>query len=287
MKLRILPVLLISAVFSTLMAFGQGATDNPIMPVFEETPIYIGPVFGYNRSIHSVDLASFDEAICPRFTDGNDNGFYVGFSFEHHLGKDATLSTSSFIFRVLYSTMPAFMETTEAPIPSLITIVNAAGDDIGETIIESATKHTQQIDYSVISAEVCYKINPIPGMGLGFTIGPTFDFALTKTQDQRYILVYPLEAQFRRDQKSIDELGYQYVDNDRTIIIKEGDIPNSNAFRLGIKAGVQYEILYNTLTIVPAMYYNFGVTNLSSQESWRVNALQVGVDLRWAVKLGL
>jgi hypothetical protein len=45
--------------------------------------------------------------------------------------------------------------------------------------------------------------------------------------------------------------------------------------------------LYNTLTIVPAMYYNFGVTNLSSQESWRVNALQVGVDLRWAVKLGL
>ncbi len=287
MKLRILPVLLISAVFSTLMVFGQSAKDNPIMPVYEEVPIYIGPVFGYNRSIHSVDLASFDEAICPRFQDGNDNGFYVGFSFEHHLGKDATLSTSSFIFRVLYSTMPAFMETSEEPIPSLITIVDGNGDPIGEDIIESATRHTQQIDYSVVSAEVCYKINPIPGMGLGFTIGPTFDFALTKTQDQRYELLTPKEAQFRRNQEAIDQLGYQYVNNDQTIIIKEGDIPNSNAFRLGIKAGVQYEILFGTLVIVPAMYYNYGVTNLSSQESWRVNALQVGIDLRWAVKLGL
>ncbi|PKL86243.1 MAG: hypothetical protein CVV22_03540 [Ignavibacteriae bacterium HGW-Ignavibacteriae-1] len=287
MKLRILPVLLISAVFSTLMVFGQSDEDNPIMPVYEEVPIYIGPVFGYNRSIHSVDLASFDEAICPRFQDGNDNGFYVGFSFEHHLGKDATLSTSSFIFRVLYSTMPAFMETSEAPIPSLITIVDGNGDPIGEDIINSSTRHTQQVDYSVVSAEVCYKINPIPGMGLGFTIGPTFDFALTKTQDQRYELLTPLEAQFRRNQDAIDQLGYKYVDNDQVIIIKEGDIPNSNAFRLGIKAGVQYEILFGTLVIVPAMYYNYGVTNLSSQESWRVNALQVGVDLRWAVKLGL
>jgi hypothetical protein len=287
MKLSILPVLLISAVFSTLMVFGQSTDESPIMPFYEEVPIYIGPVFGYNRSIHSVDLASFDEAICPRFQNGNDNGFYVGFSFEQHLGKEAASSTSSFIFRILYSTMPAFMETTEEPIPSLITIVDGAGNPEGETIINSSTRHTQQIDYSVVSAEVCYKINPIPGMGLGFTIGPTFDFALTKTQDQRYELLQPLEAQFRRNQDAIDQLGYRYIDNDRVIVIKEGDIPNSNAFRLGIKAGVQYEILFGKLTIVPAMYYNFGVTNLSSQESWRVNALQVGVDLRWAVKLGL
>jgi hypothetical protein len=284
MKLRILPVLLISAILSTLNVFGQ---DTPLLPTYEEKPIYLGPVFGYNRSIHSVDLASFDEAICPRFQDGDDNGFYVGFSYEHHLGEDATKSTSSFIFRVLYSTMPAKLSTSEEPIPSLITIVDGAGNPIGEDIINSATEHTQEIKYSVASFEFCYKFNPIPGMGLGFTIGPTFDFALTKTQDQRYKLVQPLEAQFRRNQDAIDQYGYKYVDNDRTIIIKEGDIPNSNAFRLGIKAGVQYELLAGKWVIVPAMYYNFGVTNLSSSESWRVNALQFGVDLRYALKFGI
>jgi hypothetical protein len=34
--------------------------------------------------------------------------------------------------------------------------------------------------------------------------------------------------------------------------------------------------------IVPAVFYNFGVTNLNSDFDWRVNALQIGVDLRFS-----
>jgi len=82
----------------------------------------------------------------------------------------------------------------------------------------------------------------------------------------------------------IFKAGYQSTDNDRTIIIKEGDIPESNAFRFGVKAGVQYEIITAGRTyIVPAIYYNFGITNLSSRENWRVNSLQMGVDIRFAL----
>ncbi|MDX9789853.1 MAG: hypothetical protein WC313_07550 [Candidatus Kapaibacterium sp.] len=278
MKLRFLPALFV--VFLALPVYsGFAQVDTPLLPTYTAPPIYIGPVFGYNRSMHFVDLASFDEAICPRFEDGGANGFFIGLSYEEHLGKDVASSTSSFIFRVLYNTLPASLEVSENPIPSLVTAVDGSGNPIDERIIESSTLHTQDITYSLITAEVMYKINPLPGIPLGFTVGPTFDFALTKNQDQRYKLVQPLEAQFQRD----PNVDYQYVDNDRTIIIKEGEIPNSSAFRFGIKAGMQFEILANKWVIVPGIFYNFGVTNLSSAENWRVDALQMGVDLRYAL----
>jgi hypothetical protein len=280
MKLRfLLAFLIVLIALPGFKLFAQADPENPLMPTYERPPVYIGPVIGYNRSMHTVDLASFDEAICPRFEDGQSNGFFVGLSFEQHLGKDIKSSTSSFIFRVLYNTMPASLEVSEDPIPSLITIVDDAGNPVGEDVINSSTLHTQDITYSLVTAEVMYKINPIPGIPLGFTVGPTFDFALTKNQDQRYKLVQPLEAQFRKDETS----GYKYVDNDRTIIVKEGEIPESSGFRFGIKAGMQFEILAGKWTLVPGIFYNFGVTNLSTAENWRVNALQMGLDLRFAL----
>lgn len=274
---RLIPLVLVFGFLLTGMTFAQG--DNPLLPTYQRPPIYIGPVFGYNRSMHSVNLASFDEAICPRFQDGNSNGFYAGLSWEQMLGEAAT-STSSIIVRVLYNTMPAYLETSENPIPSLVTVVDANGNPINEVVLNSSTVHTQDINYSMFTGEVMYKLNPIPGLPLGITVGPTFDFAMTKTQDQKYKLELPLEAQFKRNPSS----GYTYEDNDRTIVIKSGDIPGSEAFRFALKAGLQYEIITSgKMYIVPAVYYNFGITNLSSKENWRVNALQMGVDIRFAL----
>ncbi|HRP01809.1 MAG TPA: hypothetical protein PLE30_04085 [Candidatus Kapabacteria bacterium] len=276
---KFIPLVLALGFIMTGMSLAQDLS-NPLLPTYQRPPIYIGPVFGYNRSMHSVDLASFDEAICPRFQNGDANGFYAGLSWEQMLG-DLASSNSSFIVRVLYNTMPANLETSENPIPSLVTVVDANGNPSSEVILNSSTTHTQEIKYSMITGEVMYKLNPFgAGLPLGFTIGPTFDFAMSKTQSQKYKLVTPLEAQFKRN----DAAGYRYEDNDRTIVIKDGDIPESSSFRFGLKAGVQYEIITSgKMYIVPAMYYNFGVTNLSSRENWRVNALQVGVDIRFAL----
>lgn len=289
MKLRILPILLVgiivlSTVFTSAQEPKQKRQQTPISVDETKEPFYLGPVLGYNRSMHTVDLASFDEAICPRFQNGNSNGFYVGISWENMLGEDLASSTSSIITRLLYSTMPASLETSEKPIPSLVTVVDpVTGAPINETVLKSSTLHTQEISYNMFSAEVMYKLNFIPGVPLGVTVGPTFDYAMTKTQDQRYNLVQPLEAQFKRNPDA-EKLGYQYVNNDRTIIIKTGDIPESSAFRLGIKVGMQYEIIMpNRMYVVPSLYYNFGVTNLSTRENWRVNALQMGVDIRFAL----
>lgn len=280
MKLKT-STLLIATIVLLLSSFSLKAQmESPIDLEYERPPIYIGPTIGYNRSLHSVELKSFaDDALCPVFNNGSSSGFWIGLTWEQPLGEVKN-SNSSIIVRGLYSTLPASLEVSGFRYPSLVSQYNAQGQVISNEVIYSSTVHTNEVNYSVVSLEVAYKLNPISGMNLGFTLGPTFDFALTKTQDQQFNLVEPLNASFDPTQNP----QYQYTNANRTIVVADGDIPESSAFRLGIKAGIQYEIiLKNRAYVVPAIYYNFGATNLTTQEDCRANALQVGVDIRFAL----
>lgn len=281
MKMRITFLLVAAMAVSAVSGLMAQDLSNPLMPAPTKSTVLIGPVFGYNRSMHTVDLASFDENTCPRFSNGQDNGIYFGLSWEQPLGE-AKESTSSIITRVLYSTLPSTLSVTENPLPTLATVQNTNEDKITDV----GYQHNQKITYSVASLEVCYKLNPFTNaVPLGFTLGPTFDFALSKKQRQTFEITSPNNARFKRlPDAQLAELGYTYENNDRTLVIRDGDIPNSQSFRLGLKAGVQYEILMNEWLIVPAMYYNLALVNLSSAEDWRVNALQIGVDVRYSFK---
>lgn len=253
---------------------------DPLMPVEKKPNFYLGPVLGFNKSMHTVELKTFaQDPLCPTFIDGSDNGFFGGISFEYLLGEAET-SNSSIIARILYNNLPASMEQNDLDLPTRV--ISISGKDTTETIEYTSIIHTNAVKYDLVTLEVMYKFNPIQGVGFGLTVGPTFDFALTKSQVQRMDLVRPLNAQFKRDPQA-EAKGYRYEKNDRSIVIQDGEIPNSSAFRLGIKAGVQYEILMKGgMYLVPAIYYNFGVTNLNSDFDWRVNALQIGVDLRFS-----
>lgn len=280
MKLKT-SIFLIAAIILLLSSFNLKAQmESPIDLEYERPPIYIGPTLGYNRSLHSVELRSFaDDALCPVFENGQSSGFWIGLTWEQPLGEVKN-SNSSIIVRGLYSTLPASLEVSGESYPSLVSQYNAQGQVISNTVVTSSTVHTNEVNYSVVSLEVAYKLNPIPGINLGFTLGPTFDFALAKTQNQEFNLLKPDNASFDPSQNP----GYTYKNANRTIVVADGDIPESSAFRLGIKAGIQYEIiLKNRAYVVPAVYYNFGATNLTSAEDWRANALQVGVDVRFAL----
>lgn len=276
MKVRFLPLAILALAFIfPYETFGQDE-DTPLIPVQQGTRIYVGPVAGYNRSMHSVDLASFvDDPLCPFFSNGTANGFYAGLSFEYHLG-DPTDSWHSIIVRGLYSTLPAGFEVEGDTYPSLVD--DGQG---GYTTVLSSTRHSIDVEYSYASFEICYKVNPVSGTGFGITVGPTFDFPFTKTMVQRMDLVEPLNVQFRRDPNS----GYKYENNDRTIIVKDGDIEGASGFRFGLKVGVQYEILMGKgWYIVPVAYYNYGITKVTPDiENWNVNAFQMGVDVRFAL----
>ncbi|MEZ4724430.1 MAG: hypothetical protein R2863_07200 [Candidatus Kapaibacterium sp.] len=260
----------------TVPSFGQ--LDDPLAPTKAAIPFYFGPVVGYNRVLHSADLNTFNyEAVpCPIFQNGSANGYFFGLSFEYLLGS-AKDSKSSIIARVLYNSMPANFEVEGDEYPSVAKRV-----DQPDTTILSSTEHKNEVVYNMITAEAQYKLN-LFNTEFGIIVGPTFDFAMTKDQNQTYSLLTPKEAKF--NQVSAEEQaaqGIRYSADGRTLIAKEGEIPNSSALRVGIKFGVQYEIILNNgFYIVPNFNYNFGVTNLSADDDWRVSALQLGIDIRF------
>lgn len=265
----------------------QGDLEDPLKPFQEERPIFIGPVFGYNRSMHSVSLKSFADAgnenvaPCPTFENGQDNGFFIGFTYEHILG-DFKNSNSSIIIRAMYQTMPSYLEVIGDRYPSLVSIVDAQGNVIEQKLEYSSTIHTMEVDYSMVTLEAVYKINPFEGTNLGFTIGPTFDYALTKNFNQLFKLKEPLNARFRRAE-NWEQLGIRYENNDRTIVVNDGEIPDASGLRFALKIGVQYEILMGRMYFVPGLNYNFGITNLESNQSWRVSVLQAAMDIRFSL----
>ncbi len=259
------------AIAFTMPSFAQGDGDNPLEPKKASIPFFFGPVVGYNRVLHSADISTFDfqTAPCPVFQNGSANGYFFGMSFEYLLGN-AKDSKSSIIARVLYNSMPASFEVEGDEYPSKA--LTTAGTD---TTIFSSTEHKNEVIYNMITAEAQYKLNLFDTQ-FGVIVGPTFDFAMAREQNQTYSLLTPKEAKFVR---SDDQ---NYSDDGRTLIVQEGEIPNSSALRVGIKFGVQYEILFSGgFYVVPSFNYNFGVTNLSADDDWRVSTLQMGIDIRF------
>ncbi len=269
-------VLLFGSINSNIFA----QDDDPLAPKIESTPILLGPSFGINRSLHSVDLGTspagtINEAICPRFENGQAIGYWVGGTFEYILG-DVVNSKSSIITRLLYNTMPASMVKSGDTYPSIRRLIDGTFEEIN-----SSTEYNNEVVYNMVSLDIQYKLNLFDSP-FGVIVGPTLDLGLTRTQDQTMNLITPLEGVF----KKVDGVVYRGdQDNPRTIVISEGDIPNSSAIRVGIKAGVQYEIDPGKgYIIVPHFNYNFGITNLSTTDDWRVSALQFGVDIRFTIK---
>jgi hypothetical protein len=278
MKVRLLTLALAVLFLTTFSSsLAQEGRDNPLEPAPEASAIFIGPVFGFNNSLHTVNLASFADEInkplCPFFEGGSASGFYAGLSIEFFLGNVVN-SQHSIIGRVLYSTLPVTMERDGDVYPSLV------GEGDNQQIVNSSTRHDIEVDYNLISAEVMYNYKVIPRFGLGLTGGLTFDIPMTKTIYQTYNLIQPLNFKFRR----VEGEGYTYINNDRTIVVRDGDIDDASGFRLGLKFGVQYDIHFaGGFYVVPAAYYNFGITDLTSAEDWRVDAIQIGVDIRFGI----
>ncbi|MGB9912769.1 MAG: hypothetical protein ACPLRO_05320, partial [Candidatus Kapaibacteriota bacterium] len=73
--------------FSTVFAQEEEEGPTPLGPGKGSAAIYLGPVAGFNRAIHSANLASFaDDPLCPFFTNGASNGFFIGGFYEQILG---------------------------------------------------------------------------------------------------------------------------------------------------------------------------------------------------------
>lgn len=247
--------------------------DNPLGTPTRKRPLFLGPCVGYNRSMHSGELSSFaSDNQCPKFKNGSGTGFFAGFTVEFQLGNYKA-STSSLIFRFLYNSLPASFVVNGGVYPTRMW-QNDQWVEIYQNV-----EHKKEVKYNIFTFEPLYKSNILSKLGV--IVGPTFDFAMTSTDQQTMSLVPPTPANATLaigPGRTADD----YSPDRRTLFVKKSsDIDNVSKFRLGIKFGLQYEILMKGYYIVPGIHYNFGVTQLSSRETWRVNALQLGVDIRF------
>ncbi len=272
MKQRTLAVVVMLSV-SVASLWAQDDLANPLEPAKAPSRIFVGPVVGFNRVMQTGGFqyyASPDQApLCPILEDGNANGFFVGINTEIILGNPKD-SRSSLIFRLLYNRMPSSFEQINDRLPTRI--IDANGNS--QTIITTTT-FTANVTYTTVDFEAMYRFG-IGTTGFGIQAGPVLSYALEKQVEQLFKLLEPDNAQF------VPAPGYEYRDNLRTAVIYSGDIPSSNALRIGLKAGIQYEIFLRRMTIVPSLNYNFGITNLTQNESWRVNTVQAQLDVRFA-----
>ncbi len=214
-------ILLALIFLSITVVFAQEEEEGPtpLGPGKGSAAIYLGPVAGFNRAVHSANLASFaDDPLCPFFTNGASNGFFVGAFYEQILG--GITSKHSIIARILYNTMPATFTKEGDTYPSLVD--DGKG---GYTTVYSSTRHTLDLTYSMLTVEAMYKFNI--AYGLVVTGGPTFDYVLSSNLLQKMELVEPDNVKFKR---SVDDKRIvRYENNDRTIVTWDGppaDLPN-------------------------------------------------------------
>ncbi len=273
-RLLILGLIISTAMFSN-RTMAQETEASPLGPGQTSKAIYLGPVVGYNMSMHSVNLASFaEDPLCPFFENGSSNGFHVGLFYEHILGS--VTSKHSIVGRLLYNALPAYFEKVGDTYPSLVD--DGQG---GYTTVMSSTEHTVDVSYNLISLNLMYKFNAVAGLVL--TVGPVFDFVMSNNLTQKYKIVEPDNVQF----KPSDDPNLKYEDNNRTIIVYDGDIgkgQGSSSTRFALKFGLQYEIITGgKVDFIPGFFYNLGLTNATSNENWKVSAIQASVDIRFAI----
>jgi len=264
MKINLLTILfatMLLLVLSSNSAYSQRGVAkeyaSPLDPSAKATPIYIGPAFGYNHLGHSMTIPTFTNdptGECKEFKNASGPGFFGGFTVEYLFGEVES-SSSSLIFRALFNTYGGTNKVREETYPIL------HPDDFP---IDQDCESIMDISYNAATFEVMYKINPIPAMGLGIIVGPAFDFILTRNRTHDFDLVEPKNGKFSEKTKN-DFPDAEFLNFDRTIRFYDGEIEEALGFRLGLKVGVQYEILLGSkLYIAPSLAYNFGITSVSS-----------------------
>ncbi len=242
---------------------GDDAVDNPLMPIAYRKPIYVGPVFGVHRTFMSIE-SDYDENILNSFKAENlsGNGWNIGLSFEYLLGNIKN-SNSSIIGIVKYESMNGKDYHNINPEDLVLNMPQ----------ISELPEYERIVDLQLLDITLLYKYNMF-NSNFGIAAGPSFSLILG-TNDYRAINLFDENISF----PNVD--GYKLDNNGQTLILRDGDVPDVNAFRIALNFRLQYEILLGRMYIVPYAGYQLGLTSLSP--AIKLNMIHIGTEIRFAI----
>ncbi|HVZ38269.1 MAG TPA: hypothetical protein VHI13_03260 [Candidatus Kapabacteria bacterium] len=254
---------------ATSQAIDPTELSDPIHPVHAKPAILLGPRLGVNRDYHSGGFATIEGANCPKFTSGSGWGMLLGLTAEFSGGK-----SWSIVPALTYESRPGnFREA----LPDVQVLLN----DVAVTQSVSATS---DISYRILSAEVLYKQEiwtPTATFRASVAAGPVGSYVVGVQNSQYQDLEQPANARFINP----DPTHFTLAGNGRRLVYGANvNVPGRNAFRFALKAGVQLEVgLFNNgIIMYPGLFYDLGLTDVTSSENWGLNSILFQVDFRRA-----
>jgi Ca-activated chloride channel family protein len=256
---------------------GSGGKQNPINPVYERAPIYLGPIFGYSRNFLTNNIQptyAFSAPVTGVKPVGN--GYNIGLSYEEMLG-DIENSISSLIFNLNYKGMnfsseKSFINTGYNNL--MLDLTGRESDSLNTSI-----NYKNELSLSSLNFEVLYKLNFIPEIPLGIIIGPSFDFSMKHDLKESLTLD-------NADQtlKFKNQTGIILNETGRNGTLFNDKIPDNNSFQLIIKVGIQYEILLsNRMYMSPYFIYGHNITNLIKDTGIKLSNLNFGFAIHFLI----
>lgn len=209
-------------------------------------------------NIHSVDFRQLPgvENCCPQFDNGTGYGFSFGALYELPLSHKFALS-----LRASYMDIGA----------ELVAIENKPVFDVtnNRLIQQAPIKHSIMATGSSLGIEPLISLNPVGGMRLysGFRLG--YINSITYAQKE-----------------TIDQAGFVFVENRQKVRNeREGNISNIVSLQSSLMLGASMEFPLNkvrTLLLSPEVFFSVGLQNITTDLSWKHNALRLGIALKFA-----
>jgi hypothetical protein len=288
------PVAVCAALLATASARAQVAADTakPAATIMQSTidpeelddplnfrparpRLLVGPRMGINRNYHSGGFRVLQGAECPKFQAGTGWGYLGGITAEFAVG-----TTWSIVPAVTYESRPGYFRE-ELP-QAAVLLEGSGGIPVNQSISTSST-----ITYRIVEIEAMYK-QDLVSLGKSFrlsvTAGPVGSVIMGGTISQFQDLNEPENARFlpvQREDGSMIPLSH----NGRRFTFSDNaDIPGRNAVRFSLKAGLQAELglFHNKLIMYPGIFYDYGLSHVTSLENWNLNTLLFQIDFRRA-----
>ncbi|MCE2502861.1 MAG: outer membrane beta-barrel protein [Chlorobi bacterium] len=252
----------------------QDGKDNPLDPTPSRRQILVGPTVGIHRNYHSGGFRTISDPVCPFFEDGTGWGFAVGLSAEFLPSVDGRWGI---IPRITFEQRPGQFRQE---LPDVPVLVPNPIDPSTPEVVDQTISTTSDITYSLLNVELMYKqeVLLLGDLRVGVLGGPAAQYIMGGTNRQVQDLDEPENARF------INPDGLPTENNGRRLIFFDGDIPERNATRFSVKAGVQGEIglFNNQWAMTPGIYYDYGLSNVISTEKWQLSSVIFQVDFRRA-----
>lgn len=242
---------------------------NPLDPTKYRSQLLAGPVVGSTRNFHTGGFRTIDEPLCPLFEQGGGWGYLAGFTTEYIPRMDAYWSI---IPRVMYERRPGDFQEH---LPDVKVLYSGEKNPVNQSV-----DVTSMVGYDLLSAELMYKqeFAQIENIRFAVEAGPAASLVIGGHNRQVEDLIDPPNARFINPNGLPEEL------NGRRLILFDGDIPGRETTRFSVKAGMQAEIpLFDYAWIAtPGIYYDYGITDVTRSENWRLNSIIFMLDFRRA-----